>query len=196
MAIEVAGKKPIGLAKVKIENQSSIDLPKKTEEVINSVLDFLPTEHIRGLEKIKIVDFINNTALKNANIALKGDLPGLYYPKQPTQGAYLEISAGALLQPTEGFAKKIMAKQSFKGNLAGILFSLIGQHYYLTLRHSVKKQNMEPQIRQYMDKNLREWSSKQNANSFRTKLFKPLQPTFERLAKWLNKKALQNQKKA
>lgn len=195
MAIEVAGKKPIGLAKVKIENQSSIDLPKNTEDVVKSVLDFLPTEHIRGLEKIKIVDFINNTALKQANVAIKGDLPGLYYPKQPTQNAYLEVSAGALLQPTEGFAKRMMAKQSFKGNLAGIIISLVGQHYYLTLRHSVKKQNMEPQIRQYTEKNLKEWSGKQNANSFRAKLFKPLQPFFERLAKWLNKKAVQNQKK-
>ena len=46
---------------------------------------------------------------------------------------------GALLQPTEGFAKKWMAKSSFKGNLAGLIFSLVGQHYYLTLRHSVKK---------------------------------------------------------
>lgn len=195
MAIEVAGKKPIGLAKVKIENQSSINLPKNTEELINNVLDFLPTEHIRGLEKIKIVDFINNTALKQANVEIKGDLPGLYYPKQPTQNAYVEVSAGALLQPTEGFAKRLMAKQSFKGNLAGVLFGLVGQHYYLTLRHSVKKQNMEPQIRQYTEKNLRSWSSKQNANSFRAKLFKPLQPTFERLAKWLNKKAMQNKKK-
>lgn len=196
MAIEVAGKKPIGLAKVKIENQSTIDLPKNTDDTINNILDFLPTEHIRGLEKIKIVDFINNTALKNANVAFKGDLPGLYYPKQPTQNAYLELSAGALLQPTEGFAKRLMAKQQFKGNLAGLLFGLVGQHYYFTLRHSVKKQNLEPQIRQYTEKNLKSWSAKQNVNSFRAKLFKPLQPLFERLAKWLTKKQMQANKKS
>lgn len=195
MAIEVAGKKPIGLAKVKIDNQSTITLPKNTEEVINNVLDFLPTEHIRGLDKVKIVDFINNTALKNANVAFKGDLPGLYYPKQPNQNAYLEISAGALLQPTEGFAKKFMAKQQFKGNLAGLLFGLVGQHYYFTLRHSVKRQNLEPQIRQYTEKNIKAWSAKQDVNSFRAKLFKPLQPLFERLAIWLAKKQRQTQKK-
>src|SRR3712207_8688120 len=45
-----------------------------------------------------------------------------------------------------------------------------GQHYYLTLRHSVKKQNLEPQIRQYAEKNLRAWSEKQSAGSFRAKL--------------------------
>jgi len=96
---------------------------------------------------------------------------------------------GALLQPTEGFGKRWMAKQSFKGNIAGLIFSLVGQHYYLTLRHSVKKQNLEPQIRQYAEKNLKQWSEAQNTNSFRAKLFKPLRPYIERWAKWLNKKA-------
>ena len=196
MAIEVAGKKPIGAVKLKIDNQSSIDLPKNTEENIQQILYFLPTEHIRGLDKVKIVDFINTNALKNVSQPIKGDLPGLYYPKQMNQSAYLEVSAGALLQPTEGFAKRLMAKSAFKGNLAGILFSLVAQHYYLTLRHSVKKQNMEPQIRQYAEKNLKAWSAKQNNNSFRAKLFKPLQPTFEKLAKWLNKKAVDAQKKS
>ena len=193
MAIEVAGKKPIGTLKLKIENQATIDLPKNTDETINNILDFLPTEHIRGLERVKIVDFINTSALKNT-APIKGDLPGLYYPKQQNQSAYIEVSAGALLQPTEGFAKRWMAKSAFKGNLAGILFSLVAQHYHLTLRHSVKKQNLEPQIRQYAEKNLKAWSAKQNANSFRAKLFRPLQPMFERLAKWLNKKAVAAQK--
>jgi hypothetical protein len=45
-----------------------------------------------------------------------------------------------------------MAKSGLKGNLAGLIFSLVGQHYYLTLRHSVKRQGMEGQIRQYAEK--------------------------------------------
>jgi hypothetical protein len=102
---------------------------------------------------------------------------------------------GALLQPTEGFAKKMMAKTAFKSNLAGLLFSLVGQHYYLTLRHSVKKQGLEPQIRQYAEKNLRAWGEKQNVNSFRAKLFKPLAPYIQRWSKWLNKKMAAQQKK-
>ncbi len=102
---------------------------------------------------------------------------------------------GALLQPTEGFAKRWMAKTSFKSNLAGLIFSLVGQHYYLTLRHSVKKHNLEPQIRQYAEKNLRAWSEEQNKNSFRAKLFKPVRPLVERWAKWLNKKAQAANKK-
>jgi len=53
----------------------------------------------------------------------------------------------------------------------------------------VKKTGLEPQIRQYAEKNLRAWSERQAEGSFRAKLFKPLRPALERWAKWLNKKA-------
>lgn len=195
MAIQTAGQKPAKATKLKIENQASFDLPKGTQEHIYQVLDYLPTEHTRGLEKVKLVDYINDPRLQKMDVPVKGDLPGLYHPKVQNQNAFMEISMGALLQPTEGFAKKWMAKQAFKGNLAGLVFSLVGQHYYLTLRHSVKKQNLEPQIRQYAERNLRSWSEQQNANSFRAKLFKPVRPYIERWAKWLNKKATAAQKK-
>ncbi|MGI8495738.1 MAG: hypothetical protein ACR2L1_10585, partial [Pyrinomonadaceae bacterium] len=70
------------------------------------------------------------------------------------------------------------------------------QHYYLTLRHSVKKTNLEPQIRQYAEKHLKTWSEKQAVNSRRAKFFKPIQPYMQRWAKWLNKKAAAAQKKS
>jgi hypothetical protein len=140
MAIQTAGQKPAKATKLKIENQATFDLPKDTNEQIYKVLDYLPLEHQRGLEKVKLVDFINNPQLLKMDVPIKGDLPGMYYPKVGGKNAYLELSMGALLQPTEGFAKRWMAKQSFKSNLAGLIFSLIGQHYYLTLRHwSVRK---------------------------------------------------------
>ena len=195
MAIQTAGQKTAKITRIRVENQSTISLPKDTEANIEKILDYLPTEQVRGLEKVRVVDFINDPRLKNLDVPMKGDLPGLYHPKQGNQGAWLEVSAGALLQPTEGFAKRWMAKSSFKSNLAGLLFSLAGQHYYLTLRHSVKRQNLEPQIRQYAEKNLRSWSEAQNVNSFRAKLFKPVRPLIERWAKWLNKKAAAAQKK-
>lgn len=195
MAIQTAGQKTAKITKLRVENQATFPLPKDTETHIEKVLDFLPSEQIRGLEKIRLVDFINDPRLKNMDTPIKGDLPGLYHPRQGNQSAWLEMSMGALLQPTEKFAKKFMAKSAFKGNLAGLIFSLVGQHYYLTLRHSVKKQSLEPQIRQYAEKNLRVWSEKQNVNSFRAKLFKPIRPVIERWAKWLNKKAAQSQKK-
>jgi hypothetical protein len=182
-------------SELKIENQSTIALPKDTEENIRKIFAHLPTEHQRGLERIRLVDFINNPQLKNSPVPIKGDLPGLYHPKIQNKNAWLEISVGALLQPTENFGKRWMAKTSFKSNLAGLIFSLVGQHYYLTLRHSVKRGNLEPQIRQYAQKNLKDWSEKQTANSRRAKLFKPLRPYMERWAKWLNKKAANAQKK-
>ena len=194
MAIQTAGQKTAKITKIRVENQATFTLPKDTDAHIEKVLDFLPTEQIRGLEKIRLVDFINDPRLKNLDVPVKGDIPGLYHPKQGNQTAWLEMSMGALLQPTEGFAKKWMAKSSFKGNIAGLLFSLVGQHYHLTLRHSIKKQGLETQIRQYAEKNLRAWSEKQNVNSFRAKLFKPFRPYIERWAKWLNKKAAAAQK--
>jgi hypothetical protein len=195
MAIQTAGQKTAKATKIRIENKASFPLPKGTEENINKVLDFLPVEQIRGVEKIKLVDYINDSRLKNLETPLKGDLPGLYHPRQGNQAPWMEISMGALLQPTETFIKKFMAKSSFKGNLAGLIFSLVGQHYYLTLRHSVKKGGLEPQIRQFAEKNLKMWSEKQNAGSFRAKLFKPFRPALERWAKWLNKKAAAAKKK-
>jgi hypothetical protein len=198
MAIKTAGLKTAksSSSEIKIENQSTIDLPKDTEANIRQIMAYLPIEHLRGLEKVRLVDFIKTPQMKNSSVPIKGDLPGLYHPKMGNQNAWLEVSMGALLQPTEGFAKRWMAKSAFKSNIAGMLFSLVGQHYYFTLRHSVKKQNLEPQIRQYAQKNLKEWGEKQSTNSFRGKLFKPVRPYLERWAKWLNKKAAQSQKKA
>lgn len=194
MALKVAGIKTAKTSsEIKIENQSTIDLPKTALEDIRKILAFLPIEHLRGLEKVKLVDFIKHPQMK-IDVPIKGDLPGLYHPKVGNQNAYMEVSTGALLQPTEGFAKRWMAKSAFKSNLAGLLFSLVGQHYYLTLRHSVKRQNLEPQIRQYAQKNLKDWSAKQSEGSKRAKFFKPFQPYFERMAKWLNKKAVAAQK--
>ncbi|HEX6125360.1 MAG TPA: hypothetical protein VFZ23_08295 [Pyrinomonadaceae bacterium] len=196
MAIQTAGQKTAKVTKIKIENQAGFELPKNTEQQIQKALDFLPIEHLRGIDKVKLVDFINDPRLKNLNVPMKGDLPGLYHPKAGNQQAWLEISMGALLQPTESFAKKWMAKSSFRSNLAGLIFSLVGQHYHLTLKHSVKKQNLEPQIRQYAEKNLRSWSERQSQGSIRAKIFKPFRPMIERWAKWLNKKAAEAQRKA
>src|SRR5688572_24152781 len=194
MAIQTAGQKAAKIARIRIENASTLDLPKDAEASINKVLDFLPIEQIRGVEKIKLVDYINDPRLKNMDIPIKGDLPGLYHPRAGNQAPWMEMSMGALLQPTEGFVKKFMAKSSFKGNLAGLLFSLAGQHYYLTLRHSVKRGSLEPQIRQFAEKNLKAWSEKQAEGSWRAKMFKPFRPALERWAKWLSKKAAEQKK--
>jgi hypothetical protein len=196
MALKLAGLKDSRQRpEIRIENQSTIDLPKDTEKIIRDVLEFLPTEHIRGVEKIRLVDFIKPPQVK-VDLPAKGDLPGLYHPKVGGQAAWFEISMGALLQPTESFTTRLMAKSTFRGNLAALLFSLAGQHYFLTLRHSVKKQNFESQVRKYTEKNLKEWGELQQSKTLRGRLFKPLRPYFERLSKWLGKKVMEMQKKS
>lgn len=194
MAIQTAGQKSAKPAKVRIDNASTLQLPKGAEESILAALDFLPVEQTRGIERVKLVDFINDPRLKNLDTPIKGDLPGLYHPRMQNSQPWLELSMGALLQPTESFMKRFMAKSGFKGNIAGLIFSLVGQHYYLTQRHSVKKTSLEPQIRQYAEKNLRVWSERQAEGSWRAKMFKPFRPMLERWAKWLNKKAAAAQK--
>ena len=194
MPIQTAGQRSVKPAKVRIENASTLPLPKGAEETIHKALDFLPIEQTRGVERIKLVDYINDPRLKNLDTPLKGDIPGLYHPRVQNSQPWFEISMGALLLPTDGFMKRFMAKSGFKGNIAGLIFSLVGQHYYLTLRHSVKRTGLEPQIRQYAEKNLKAWSDKQAEGSWRAKMFKPFRPALERWAKWLNKKAAASQK--
>ena len=89
--------------------------------------------------------------------------------------------------------KRILPKLSFKANLAAILISLVGQHYYLTLRHSVKRGQLEPAVRAYTDKYLKIWHESQNSR--RARLLKPLQPMFERWGRELQKKAAAEKKK-
>src|SRR5438105_3940403 len=109
MAIETAGQKTAKSTKIRIENQSSMPLPKNAEETIRKVLDFVPVEQYRGVDRIKLVDFINDPRLKNLDTPLKGDLPGLYHPRIQNSAPWFELSMGALLQPTEGFMKRFMA---------------------------------------------------------------------------------------
>lgn len=196
MTLELAGlkNKKDKRSEIRIENLSTIQLPKKTEELIKDVLNFLPSEHLIGVEKICLVDFVKPPQMK-VDLPVTGDLPGLYHPKVGNKAAWFEISIGALLQPTESFTRRLMARSAFRGNLAAIIISMAGQHYYLTLRHSVKKQSLESQVRQYTEKHLKEWGEMQQSKSIRGKIFKPLRPYLERLAKWLNKKAIQLQKK-
>jgi hypothetical protein len=177
---------------IKIENSSQVKLPKGTEERISSIMDSLPREHLRGIDRIRLVDSINDPRLKS--VPQRSELPGIYHPRQGGQPAWLEIAIGVLLPRSQPFFKRIMPRLSFKGNLAAILFSLVGQHYYLTLRHSVKRGQIEANVRAYTEKNLRLWNERQHG--LRAKLFKPLQPTLERWARALQKKASAERKKS
>jgi hypothetical protein len=176
---------------IKIEFETSAKLPKKAQEQIEKVLECLPREHLRGIERIRLVDSINDPRLRN--MQQRTDLPGLYHPKQGAQAAWLEIAAGVLLPRSKPLMKRIMPRLSFKGNLAAIAFSLIGQHYYLTLRHSIKRGQIEPAVRSYTEKHLRIWHERQH--TFRSRLFKPFQPTLERWGRSLQKRASAERKR-
>src|SRR4051794_39042297 len=116
---------------IKIENQTTGKLPKKVESYLSDLVDFLPREHLRGIERIRLVDFVSELGVKTGVNTSK--LPGLYHPRQATKPAWLEIAVGVLVPANEPLYKKLVPRLSLKGNLAAVLVSLVGQHYYLTL---------------------------------------------------------------
>jgi len=177
---------------IKVENQFEGKLPRGTINIIERALDGLPREHTRGIERVRLVDAITEPRLKGTLQA--SELPGLYHPRQGAKGPWLEVAVDVLLPSKKPFHKRIVPRLSFKGNLVAVLFSLVGQHYHLTLRHSVKRSQIEPAVRLYTEKQLKAWNEKQH--TVRARLFKPLQPTLERWGKSLQKRAAAEKKKS
>lgn len=176
---------------IKIENLSTLKLPKNTETRIEKILDKVPREHLIGLERLRIVDRITDARLRLDSV---NQLPGLYHPRQGPQKAWLEVAVGALLPQHKSFFKRLMPRISFKANLAAVIFSLVGQHYLLTFRHSLKKGQLESAVRAYTEKQMKLWN--ESEHRLRARLFKPLQPTFEKWTRSLQKKALAEKKKS
>lgn len=176
--------------RLKIEDKSSSKLSNKTILTIERVIDSLPSEHLRGIDKVRIVDSITDARIRPD---LKASLPGIYHPKQGNQPAWIEVAMGVLLPTSLPFYKRWMQRASFKGNMASTIFSLVGQHYHLTKRHSVRKNQLEQLVRNYAQTQLRKWA--ESEHTLRTRLFKPLQPTFERWALALQKRAKKEGKK-
>lgn len=176
---------------VKIENQYPGKLPRNTVANIERALGSVPREHLRGIERLRLVSFITEPRVRLA--AKISDLPGLYHPRQGNQGAWFEIALTPLTSANKPFHKRIIPRISFKGNVSAVIFSLVGQHYHLTLRHSVKRGAVEPAVRAYVEKQLKAWNEQQH--KFRAKLFKPLQPTLERWSRSLAKRAAAEKKK-
>jgi hypothetical protein len=177
---------------IRIENQYEGALPKGSIEQVEDALESLPREHTRGIERVRLVPYISDPRLKGQFQAT--ELPGLYHPRQGSKGPWLEIAVNVLLPADKPFHKRIVPRLSFKSNLVALVFSLVGQHYHLTLRHSLKRTQLEPAVRMYTEKQLKAWNEKKH--SFRAKLFRPLQPTFERWAKSLQKRAVAEKKKS
>ena len=176
---------------IRIENKSTIHLSPKIIQNIERVLKFIPASHVRGIERLRIVDKISDPRLSQE---VRNSQPGLYHPKQGSQSAWIEIAIGTLMPSSSPFFKRMFQRFALKGNLATVLFSLVGQHYLLTQRHSLKKNQLEGAIRSYTQAQLKSWVASENR--FRTRLFKPIQPTIERWSRSLQQRAkrLDNQK--
>jgi hypothetical protein len=175
---------------VKIENNSGAKLPRNLQRLIDNIFNTLPRAHLRGIDRIRFVKNINDTHLKTKHPV---HLPALYHPRQAAQLAWLEIATDTLLGPRESLHKRVLLRLSFKGNLASLIISLVGQHYQSTLRHSVKRGQMESAIRAYTEKHLKIWS--RNEHKWRVRLIKPFEPYLEKWAKNLRRSALKERAK-
>lgn len=176
---------------IKIEFSEGIKVPAKTRTWIESILDCIPREQTKGIDRIKLTEGISDPRLKNSE--KMANLPGLYHPKQTAQPAWIEIAVGVLIPRSKSLTKRIMPRLSFRGNLAAIIFSLVGQHYYLTLRHSIKRTQIETAVRAYTEKHLRLWHERQH--TIRSRIFRPLQPKLEKWGRTLQKRAASERKR-
>ncbi|MBA2340337.1 MAG: hypothetical protein H0V88_08065 [Pyrinomonadaceae bacterium] len=170
---------------LKIENFTDHKSSAKIVEHVRALIKFVPKEHLRGIERLRLVDSIADARLKSVT---PSKLPGLYHPRQGTQTAWLEIAVETLLPSHASFYKRLLPRLSLKDNIAAVLFSLIGQHYYFTLKHSVKKSQIEILVRSYTEKHLKLRNEREK--KLRARLFKPLQPTLERWARQLQKRTV------
>jgi hypothetical protein len=175
---------------IKIENSATVEMPRQAIPTIEKIFDAAPASHLRGIERLRIVDQIKDPRIP---VAQRTTLPGLYHPKQGNYPAWLELAAGPLFPSTLPLHKRLMLRFTFKGNVAAVLYSLIGQHYYMTMRHSMKKNQLEGAVRAYTETQLRNWSS--NEKGWRAKLFGPLQPRLEKWSRALQKRAREEKKK-
>jgi hypothetical protein len=176
---------------IRFENQTSrARLPRGIAKNIDTIVNSIPKEHLRGVDRLRLVDSIKDPRARNIGVS---SLPGLYHPKQGPKPAWIEVAIDALLPDNVPFHKRLIPRLSFKANLATVIFSLVGQHHFLTLRHSVKKGQLESSIRLYTEKQLRKWS--ESEHGLRTRLFRPVQPVFERWARALQRKAKKDRKK-
>ena len=78
---------------------------------------------------------------------------------------WVAMAVNVLLTPDKPFHKRIVPRLSFKSNIVALVFSLVGQHYHFTLKHSLKKTQLEPAVRQYTEKQLKAWNEKKSATA-------------------------------
>ncbi len=172
---------------MKIENRATVNLNyQKLMAHIHSVLEIVPKEHMRGVSKLVLVDYITDSRV---DPQMRRELPGLYHPKMPgSPQAWMEIALKPLT-PEGSFWKRLSARLALRANVTATLLSLIAQHYYLTLSHGVRKEQYEQAVRSYVDRHLSLYA--RTRKGLRAWLIRPFLPWLERLARWLQRKQLQ-----
>jgi hypothetical protein len=168
---------------MKFENKTTDKIPPKTFETLQNACDTVPLEHLRGLSRVVLVDFVRPEG--RLHKIETTHLPGLYHPRLGAESPWMEIALGVLLPPNS-FFKRIIARLNYKANLASVFFSLQAQHYYLTLSHGIKKHQYESAIKSYAEKYQNRWL--ENYGGIRSRLFKPFRPYIEKWARKLNTK--------
>jgi len=166
---------------VKIEVHTTKDI-KSLNGKIEKVLEVVPAEHLRGLSKIVLVDAITEPRLSATQ---RATLPGLYHPKMAGQLAWAEVSM-SVLSPQEKFPKRLLTRLALKSNLAQVVLSLVAQHYQLTLSKGIKKTQLEPAIKSYVERHFEKWREREGG--LRVRLLKPFKPQLDKIAKKLAKR--------
>lgn len=174
---------------LKIENHATVKLNyQKLMAHIQEVLETVPREHLRGVSKLVLVDYVSDRRL---DLAKRQELPGLYHPKMPgSPQAWLEIALRPLAPEQGSLWKRLSARLAMKANVTATLLSLIAQHYCLTLSHGVKKEQYEQAVRSYVERQLSLYA--RTRKGLRARLIRPFLPALERLASWLQKKHRQH----
>lgn len=171
------------MRKLKIEDRQDTPSTRGTFNIIESALDCVPKEHLSGLSRLVIVDTIDNSRQLSHT---DQNLPGLYHPRYSGSLAWMEVAPNILIPQSLPLHKRFFQRFAFKSNLAATIFMLVGQHYFLSLRHSVKKSQIEGLVRAYVQERMKEWWARRNR--IRARIFRPLQPTLERWNKSLRKR--------
>jgi hypothetical protein len=109
-----------------------------------------------------------------------------------TAQPFCEIGIGTLLAG-DGWYKRLAARLNFRPTLAYHTLSLQAQHYHLTLSHGIKQSQYKGAVHSYVDRYHKIWREQQAG--WRAKLFKPIQPWLDKLARKLRKQYAAEQKR-
>jgi hypothetical protein len=167
---------------IKIEVTCS-NPPKNLRDAAAKVLTCVPAEHLRGFDKLLFVDLVNEPRISPMQ---RVSLPALYHPRMGGQSAAWGEVAMSVVAPKKKFPQNLITRLALKSNLAQVVLSLIAQHYYLTLAKAVKKNQLEPACRAYVEKHFERW--RESEGGLRVKLLKPFKPYLDKIAKKLARK--------